>query len=126
MVLCASVCHRLATLMQHAILAARTLVTHSCAVDERAALLGRIGASYGLGFALGPAVGGLMSSVSLTATAWAAAGGSLLAMGMVYLGLPEGMRVCVCVGGGVRGNGGGDVWGWEVGVLFGGGGGRVF
>jgi MFS family permease len=76
--------------MQHAILAARTLVTHSCGVDERAALLGRIGASYGLGFALGPAVGGLLSSISLPATAWAAAGGSILAMVLVKVGLPEG------------------------------------
>jgi DHA1 family tetracycline resistance protein-like MFS transporter len=76
--------------MQHAVLAARTIVAHSCAESERAALLGRIGASYGLGFALGPAVGGLLSSIDLTATAWAAAAGSLLAMVIVKLGLPEG------------------------------------
>lgn len=76
--------------MQHAVLAARTLIAHSCPEADRAALLGRIGASYGLGFALGPAVGGLLSSISLTATAWAAAAGSLLAMVVVVLGLPQG------------------------------------
>lgn len=113
---------RLATLMQHAVLAARTLIAHSCPEADRAALLGCIGASYGLGFALGPAVGGLLSSISLTATAWAAAAGSLLAMVVVVLGLPQGedglvggwvrgfgclvgvcgMPCCVCVGGGAR------------------------
>jgi predicted MFS family arabinose efflux permease len=76
--------------MQHAVLAARTLVTHSSSSEERAALIGRIGACYGLGFAVGPALGGLLSSVSLPATAWAAAGGSLLALAIVYLGLPAG------------------------------------
>jgi len=81
---------RLATLLQHAVLAARTLIAHSCSEGERAALLGRIGASYGLGFALGPALGGLLSSISLTATAWAAAAGSILAMVIVKFGLPEG------------------------------------
>jgi MFS family permease len=81
---------RLATLMQHAVLAARTIVTAQSPEYERAALLGYIGASYGLGFALGPAAGGLLSSVSLQATAWAAAAGSLLALGIVAVWLPAG------------------------------------
>ncbi|WIA17363.1 hypothetical protein OEZ85_014225 [Tetradesmus obliquus] len=79
---------RLATLMQHAVLAARTIVTAQSPADERAALLGYIGASYGCGFALGPAAGGLLSSISLQATAWAAAAGSVLALGIVALLLP--------------------------------------
>jgi MFS family permease len=76
--------------MQHAVLAARTIVTAQSSEDERAALLGYIGASYGLGFALGPAAGGLLSSVSLQATAWAAAAGSVLALGIAAVGLPAG------------------------------------
>jgi MFS family permease len=84
---------RLATLMQHAVLAARTIVTAQSPEDERAALLGYIGASYGLGFAAGPAAGGLLSSVSLQATAWAAAAGSLLALGIVAVWLPAGEAV---------------------------------
>jgi hypothetical protein len=102
--------HRLATLLQHAVLAARTLIAHSCPESDRAALLGRIGASYGLGFALGPAVGGLLSSYSLTATAWAAAAGSLLAMVVVRVGLPQGATG--------MGGGGGVLGAWAGGVLF--------
>lgn len=79
--------------MQHAVLAARTIVTAQSPEDERAALLGYIGASYGLGFALGPAAGGLLSSVTLQATAWAAAAGSVLALGIVAVGLPAGELV---------------------------------
>lgn len=86
---------RLATVMQHAVLAARTIVTAACPPSERAAVLGYIGASYGVGFAVGPAVGGWLSSISLTATAWAAAAGSLLALLVVLLGLPDGER-CRC------------------------------
>jgi MFS family permease len=83
--------------MQHAVLAARTIVTAQSPEDERAALLGYIGASYGLGFALGPAAGGMLSSVSLQATAWAAAAGSLLALGIVAVMLPAGEVVAACI-----------------------------
>eukprot|EP00878_Enallax_costatus_P020788 GHUV01021985.1.p1 GENE.GHUV01021985.1~~GHUV01021985.1.p1 ORF type:complete len:378 (+),score=52.14 GHUV01021985.1:404-1537(+) len=80
---------RLATIMQHAVLAARTTATAGCTPSERATVLGYIGASYGIGFAMGPALGGWLSSISLTATAWAAAGGSVLALLVVLLGLPD-------------------------------------
>lgn len=76
--------------MQHAMLAARTIATASCTPSERATVLGYIGASYGIGFAVGPAVGGWLSSISLTATAWAAAGVSVVALVVVQLGLPDG------------------------------------
>jgi len=92
---CAHVVHplcaaRLATIMQHAVLAARTLIAHSATESERASLLGRLGASSGLGFALGPAAGGLLSSISLPAASWAAATGSLLALAVVQLCIPAG------------------------------------
>jgi MFS family permease len=80
--------------MQHAVLAARTIATARSTDDERAELLGYIGASYGLGFAVGPAVGGWLSSYGLATTAWAAAAGSLLALVIVALGVEQpGVRV---------------------------------
>jgi len=42
--------------------------------EERAKGLGLIGAAFGLGFMLGPAIGGLLSTISLSAPAYAAAG----------------------------------------------------
>jgi len=56
---------------------------------ERARGLGMLGAAFGLGFMLGPAIGGLLSSVSLSAPAFAAAA---LVFGNVifgYFNLPE-------------------------------------
>jgi len=42
--------------------------------EGRAKGMGLIGAAFGLGFILGPAIGGLLSSVSLSLPGWAAAG----------------------------------------------------
>jgi DHA1 family tetracycline resistance protein-like MFS transporter len=47
------------------------------AEEERAAAFGRLGAAFGLGFILGPAVGGLLGAASLRAPFWAAAAFSL-------------------------------------------------
>ncbi len=57
--------------------------------ENRARGLGMIGAAFGLGFMLGPAIGGLLSTVSLSAPAFAAAA---LTFGNVIFGyfrLPE-------------------------------------
>ena len=81
---------RLATIMQHAMLAARTLIAHSSAESERATLLGHLVASFGLGYILGPAVGGLLSTISLPSASWVTAALSLLALTIVQLGLPTG------------------------------------
>jgi DHA1 family tetracycline resistance protein-like MFS transporter len=57
--------------------------------ENRARGLGMIGAAFGLGFMLGPAIGGLLSNISLSAPAFAAAA---LAFGNVIFGyfrLPE-------------------------------------
>jgi DHA1 family tetracycline resistance protein-like MFS transporter len=59
------------------------------AEEERAAAFGKLGAAFGLGFILGPAVGGLLGSVSLRAPFWAAAGFSLLNAGFGLFVLPE-------------------------------------
>ncbi len=45
--------------------------------EGRARGMGLIGAAFGLGFVLGPAIGGLLSGISLGAPGWAAAGLSL-------------------------------------------------
>ena len=45
--------------------------------DERAAKFGMLGAAFGLGFVVGPALGGLLGGISLRLPFWAAAGLSL-------------------------------------------------
>ena len=57
--------------------------------EDRAKNFGLIGAAFGLGFILGPAIGGVLSHVSLRAPAFAAAGLSLVTVGLGYLMLPE-------------------------------------
>jgi predicted MFS family arabinose efflux permease len=51
--------------------------------------MGLIGAAFGLGFVLGPALGGLLSSVSLAAPGYAAAGLAALNGAAAFFVLPE-------------------------------------
>jgi MFS family permease len=57
--------------------------------EERARGLGLIGAAFGLGFMLGPAIGGLLSQISLSAPAYAAAALTLANLAFGALKLPE-------------------------------------
>jgi DHA1 family tetracycline resistance protein-like MFS transporter len=57
--------------------------------ETRTAAFGRLGAVFGLGFILGPAMGGLLAGVSLRAPFWAAAALSLANALMGFLVLPE-------------------------------------
>lgn len=60
--------------------------------SERAANFGLIGAAFGIGFVIGPAIGGLVASIHITAPFWLAAA---LAGGNVLFGifvLPESLR----------------------------------
>src|SRR5436309_265953 len=57
--------------------------------DERAGRFGMLGAAFGLGFILGPAVGGLLGGISLRAPFWAAGALSLLGAGYGLFVLPE-------------------------------------
>ena len=57
--------------------------------ENRAAAFGRLGAAFGLGFVLGPAVGGLLGEVSVRAPFWAAAAFSLGNAVFGLLVLPE-------------------------------------
>ena len=56
---------------------------------DRARAYGLIGAAFGLGFIMGPALSGVLAKVSLTAPIWAAAALTLVATIMAWLWLPE-------------------------------------
>jgi len=57
--------------------------------DERAAKFGMLGAAFGLGFVVGPALGGLLGGISLRLPFWAAAGLSLANALYGFFILPE-------------------------------------
>jgi DHA1 family tetracycline resistance protein-like MFS transporter len=68
---------------------ARAYVADVTEPKDRARAYGLIGAAFGLGFILGPALSGILSRVSYTAPIWAAAGLTLAATVMAWLWLPE-------------------------------------
>ncbi len=68
---------------------ARAYVADVTEPKDRARAYGLIGAAFGLGFILGPALSGILSHVSYTAPIWAAAGITLVATAMAWLWLPE-------------------------------------
>jgi DHA1 family tetracycline resistance protein-like MFS transporter len=68
---------------------ARAYVADVTAPKDRAKAYGLIGAAFGLGFILGPALSGILSRISYTAPIWAAAGLTLVATVMAWLWLPE-------------------------------------
>ncbi len=79
----------LPTLFQHGVLAARayiTVVTPNEQIPER---LGYVGLFYGIGFVIGPALGGQLSSMDLRAAAWVATAGSALSIALIWLLLPN-------------------------------------
>jgi DHA1 family tetracycline resistance protein-like MFS transporter len=68
---------------------ARAYVADITAPKDRARAYGIIGAAFGLGFILGPALSGILSGISYTAPIWAAAGLTVVATIMAWLWLPE-------------------------------------
>ncbi len=60
--------------------------------NERAKAMGLIGAAFGLGFVLGPAIGGILGQVSPAAPAFAAAALGAVNLVMAYRLLPETLR----------------------------------
>lgn len=68
---------------------ARAYVADVTTEADRAKGYGVIGAAFGLGFVVGPALGGLFSQVSYTAPIWVAVGLTLGAIGVAWVWLPE-------------------------------------
>ncbi len=68
---------------------ARAYVADVTEPKDRARAYGLIGAAFGLGFILGPALSGVLSRISYTAPIWAAAAITLVATAMAWAWLPE-------------------------------------
>jgi MFS transporter, DHA1 family, tetracycline resistance protein len=68
---------------------ARAYVADVTEPKDRARAYGLIGAAFGLGFILGPALSGVLAGVSYTAPIWAAAAITLIAAVMAWMWLPE-------------------------------------
>ncbi len=68
---------------------ATAIVTDISSVKERTKNLGIIGAAFGLGFIIGPVIGGVLSQISLSAPAYAAGVFALAATAAGYFILPE-------------------------------------
>jgi DHA1 family tetracycline resistance protein-like MFS transporter len=68
---------------------ARAYVADVTEPKDRARAYGLIGAAFGLGFIMGPAISGMLAKVSYTAPIWAAAAVTLIATVMAWLWLPE-------------------------------------
>lgn len=68
---------------------ARAYVADITQPKDRARAYGLIGAAFGLGFILGPALSGVLTPYSYTAPIWAAAFLTLVATTMAWLWLPE-------------------------------------
>jgi MFS family permease len=69
--------------------AAQAYIADVSGADDRAKNFGLVGAAFGLGFILGPSLGGALAKISLTAPAWAAGGVALATATFGWLALPE-------------------------------------
>src|SRR5262249_40948468 len=68
---------------------ARAYVADVTEAKDRARAYGLIGAAFGLGFILGPAISGVLARVSYTAPIWAAGGITLVALLVAWAWVPE-------------------------------------
>lgn len=71
---------------------ARAYIADVTDPEHRARSFGIVGAAFGLGFVLGPAVGGLLFPIALSLPAWVAAGFSVIATILTWFWLPETVR----------------------------------
>jgi MFS transporter, DHA1 family, tetracycline resistance protein len=79
----------LAGIMNSNIAAAQSMVADVTEEDARAKGLGLVGAAFGMGFVLGPAIGGVMSRYGFGAPAFLAAGLSFVNLILAWTLLPE-------------------------------------
>jgi DHA1 family tetracycline resistance protein-like MFS transporter len=68
---------------------ARAYIADITPEENRAKAFGVLGAAFGLGFIVGPALGGLFSHISYTTPIWAAAAITLVATALAWFWLPE-------------------------------------
>lgn len=68
---------------------ARAYIADVTDESNRAKAYGMLGASFGLGFILGPAIGGAFARISYTAPIWAAAVITIVATALAWFWLPE-------------------------------------
>ena len=68
---------------------ARAYIADVTTQENRARAYGFLGAAFGLGFIIGPALGGAFSHISYTAPIWVAAGVTLVATALAWFWLPE-------------------------------------
>jgi DHA1 family tetracycline resistance protein-like MFS transporter len=68
---------------------ARAYIADVTAEEDRARAFGILGAAFGLGFIVGPALGAAFSHISYTAPIWAAAAITLVATALAWFWLPE-------------------------------------
>jgi DHA1 family tetracycline resistance protein-like MFS transporter len=79
---------------------ARAYIADVTTPENRAKAYGMLGAAFGLGFILGPALGGFFSRYGYTAPIWVAAVVSLLATLLAWFWLPETLHATSATGGG--------------------------
>src|SRR5205085_12606561 len=80
---------------------ARAYIADITSEENRAKAYGILGAAFGLGFIIGPALGALFSKISYTAPIWAAAAITVVATVLAWVWLPETVH---------RARGGGSAW----------------
>jgi len=68
---------------------AQAMIADKVTGKERAKAFGMLGAAFGFGFLIGPALGGLLSQISLTAPFWFSSGFALFATILGYFKLKE-------------------------------------
>ena len=68
---------------------ARAYIADVSTEQDRAKAYGVLGAAFGLGFIIGPALGALFSRISYTAPIWVAVAATLVATVLAWLWLPE-------------------------------------
>jgi DHA1 family tetracycline resistance protein-like MFS transporter len=68
---------------------ARAYIGDIATADNRAKMFGMLGAAFGLGFIIGPGLGGLFARISYTAPIWAAAAITVVAALLAWFWLPE-------------------------------------
>jgi len=68
---------------------ARAYITDITEPKDRAKSLGMIGAAFGLGFIIGPVMGGVLGDISLNLPAFVAAGLAIIGLAAIIIWLPE-------------------------------------